>query len=225
METVAVIDFETTGMSPRLGACATEIAVVLVQGGSIVGRCQSLMRTGAWVPPFIEQITGISNRMLADAPPATQVMREAAEFVGELPMVAHNAAFDRGFWQAELEQAGVAAHGSGAAAASFACTMLLSRRLNDEAPNHRLGTLAEWFDLPREKRAHRALADAEVTGHLLIRMALDVERRFADRLPDDGVTHGLLAALQRVPRRDLAKCVGRYARTLSVRARGGAGCQ
>ena len=76
METIAVIDFETTGISPGQGARATEIAAVLVQGGQIVGRFQSLMNSGAWVPPFIEQLTGISNRMLASAPPAAEVMRE-----------------------------------------------------------------------------------------------------------------------------------------------------
>ena len=65
METLAVIDFETTGMSPAQGARATEIAAVLVQGGQVAGRFQSLMNTGAWVPPFIEQLTGISNAMLA----------------------------------------------------------------------------------------------------------------------------------------------------------------
>jgi DNA polymerase-3 subunit epsilon len=69
-ETVAVIDFETTGMSPRLGARATEIAAVLVQGGAIVGRYRSLMYTGAWVPPFVERLTGITNQMLLGAPPA-----------------------------------------------------------------------------------------------------------------------------------------------------------
>ncbi|HUG24721.1 3'-5' exonuclease [Piscinibacter sp.] len=209
METIAVIDFETTGMSPRMGARATEIAVALVQGERIVDRYQSLMRTGAFVPSFIERLTGISNRMLDDAPPAAKVMREAAAFIGNHPMVAHNAAFDRSFWHSELAQAGAAGDDE-AGTASFACTLLLSRRLNDEAPNHRLGTLAEWFDLPREGRAHRALADAEVTAHLLLRMRRDVERRFADQLPDDGVTHGLLAAMQRAPRKALAKCVAQY---------------
>jgi DNA polymerase-3 subunit epsilon len=211
METIAVVDFETTGMSPRLGARATEVAVALVRDGCIVGRYQSLMRSGAWVPPFIERLTGISQRMLDAAPPAEHVMREVAEFVGDAPMVAHNAAFDRGFWEAELERAGDDGRGRGAAS-PFACTLLLSRRLHDEAPNHRLGTLADIFDLPRSGRAHRAMADAEVTAHLLVRMLRDVERRFAEHLPPSGVSHGLLMALQRAPKRGLAKCVAGYAR-------------
>jgi len=64
METLAVIDFETTGLGPTHGGRATEVAAVLVQGGEIVGRFQSLMNSGAWVPPFITQLTGITNAML-----------------------------------------------------------------------------------------------------------------------------------------------------------------
>jgi hypothetical protein len=76
-ETVAVIDFETTGMSPAMGARATEVAAVLVRGGEIVGRFQSLMRSGAWVPPFIEQLTGISNAMLDRAPRSAVVTADS----------------------------------------------------------------------------------------------------------------------------------------------------
>lgn len=61
MQTVAVIDFETTGISPDAGARATEIAAVLLRDGRVVGRYQSLMNAGARIPPFIEQLTGISN--------------------------------------------------------------------------------------------------------------------------------------------------------------------
>lgn len=209
-ETIAVIDFETTGMSPRLGARATEVAIALVRQGRIVDRYQSLMYTGMWVPPFIEQLTGISNRMLDDAPPARRVMREAAEFVGACPLVAHNAAFDRGFWQAELQQAGCDEPHHREPA--FACTLLLSRRLYDEAPSHKLGALADWHGLPRNGRAHRAMVDAEMAAHLLLRLQRDVERRFADELPHAGVTHGLLMALQRAHRKALAKCVTGYGR-------------
>ncbi len=74
-DSIAVLDFETTGMSPAQQARATEIGVVIVEGGQIVARYQSLMNSGAWVPPFIEQLTGISNAMLRTAPPAAQVMQ------------------------------------------------------------------------------------------------------------------------------------------------------
>ena len=187
METIAVIDFETTGISPGQGARATEIAAVLVQDGQIVGRFQSLMNSGAWVPPFIEQLTGISNAMLRNAPPARAVMREVAQFTKGCSLVAHNAAFDRGFWNAELARAKCEPD----AAHVFVCTVLLSRRLYPHADNHRLGTLAKLHALPSAGRAHRALADAQVTANLLLRMqrparAADCAGRWL--LPDRAIT-------------------------------------
>jgi DNA polymerase-3 subunit epsilon len=208
LQTIAVIDFETTGIAPGQGARATEIAAVLVCGGRIVDRYASLMHSGAWVSPFIEQLTGISNAMLQDAPPAAQVMREVCRFTQGLPLVAHNAAFDRGFWQAEVRRAGLAAD----PAHEFACTVLLSRRLYPRASNHRLGTLAVLHQLPASGRAHRALADAEVTAHLLLQIQHDVSERFGEELGVQKVDHGLLMALQRGDARALGRCVARYGR-------------
>ena len=196
-ETIAVIDFETTGLSPATGGRATEIAVVLVRDGQIVGRYASLMRSEAWVPPFIEQLTGISNSMLERAPPAERVMREVAAFVGECPLVAHNAAFDRAFWQAEMARAERDLRNA------FACTLLLARRLYPDSPNHRLGTLAALHGLPTAGRAHRALADAQVTASLLMHMQHDLKQRYALPL----APHGLLVRVQRSARGGLAACV------------------
>ena len=169
MSPIAVIDFETTGMSPSQGARATEVAIVLLEGGQVVDRFQSLMKTGAWIPPFITELTGISNAMLQDAPSADAVMRDAARFVGKAPMVAHNASFDSKFWQAELQLADVPAP------QPFACTVLLSRRLYPQAPSHALGRIVRFLDLPPADKAHRALADAQMTAHLLLRMQHDLQ--------------------------------------------------
>jgi DNA polymerase-3 subunit epsilon len=117
-------------------------------------------------------------------------MREAARFVGDLPMVAHNAAFDKKFWQAELARCGQ--DGSHA----FACTLLLSRRLYPQAPNHKLGTLAALHHLPSSGRAHRALADAEMAAHLLAQMQHDLKTRFGCTQVD----HALMMGLQRTSR-------------------------
>ena len=183
---IAVIDFETTGISPTQGDRATEVAIVLTEAGRVVDRYQSLMNAGVRVPGFITQLTGITNDMVRAAPAAEQVMREAARFVGDVPLVAHNAAFDQRYWRAELALAGLDAP------QPFACTVLLSRRLYPEAPSHRLGALADWFDLPRSGRAHRALADAEVTVELLARMRHDLMHRHGVAEPD----HVFLRALQ-----------------------------
>jgi len=203
---IAVIDFETTGMGPSQGARATEIACVLVQDGRIVDRYQSLMKTGVWVPPFITALTGISNAMLRDAPPAEQVMREVAAFTRGVPLVAHNAAFDRGFWAAEMAHADLPPD----PAHAFACTVLLSRRLYPEAPSHKLSALAEWLGLQRDGRAHRAMSDADVTAQLLIRLQRDVTERFAAQLGPRSADHALLSVLQRAQRQQLPRCVERH---------------
>ena len=148
-QSIAVIDFETTGMTPAQGARATEVAIVRLERGQVVDRFQSLMKTGVYIPGFITQLTGITNTMVAAAPDAREVMREAARFVGDTPMVAHNAAFDSKFWLSELAHAGLGAP------QPFACTVLLSRRLYPQAPSHKLGALVDYHHLPRTGRAHR----------------------------------------------------------------------
>ena len=213
-ETVAVIDFETTGISPGQGARATEIAAVLVQDGQIVGRFQSLMNAGVWVSPFITQLTGISNAMVQSAPPARAVMHEVMRFTRGCPLVAHNAAFDRGFWLAEGELAGCESD----PAHDFACTMLLSRRLYPHAANHRLGTLAAMHRLPDSGRAHRALADAQTTAHLLLQMQHDVVVQYGaelgERAGNAAVTHLLMLQMQRAPRGQLGRWLARTSQTL-----------
>lgn len=216
MNTIAVIDFETTGLPPGAGGRATEIAAVLLRDGEIVGSYQSLMNSGAHVPAFIERLTGISNAMLAAAPPADRVMREVAEFTRACPLVAHNASFDRGFWCFELERAGCAPD----PAHDFVCTVLLARRLYPEAPNCKLGTLAQFHALPDMGRAHRALADAQTTAHLLLRMQSDVARRYARELGEATVDHELLSGLQRSAKNALERCVrGHAQRQLARRLR------
>ena len=192
---IAVIDFETTGMVPAQGARATEVAIVLLEGSQVVDRFASLMQTGAWIPPFIEELTGISNAMVAAAPPAEAVMREAARFVGNAPMVAHNAGFDSKFWQAELQAADLPAP------QPFACTVLLSRRVYPDAPSHKLGQLVSHLGLPQTGRAHRALADAEMTAALLVRLQHDLCQRYACPWPD----HAQLMRLQRTARERMAQ--------------------
>ena len=201
MNRIAVIDFETTGTSPGMGDRATEVAIVITEGGRTVDRYQSLMNAGVYIPAFITQLTGITNAMVQAAPPAATVMAEAARFVGDVPMVAHNASFDRRFWQAELALCGQPA------LQPFACTVLLSRRLYPEAPSHKLGSLVDRFGLPRTGQAHRALADAEMATELLHRMRHDLRTRHGVADPD----HGYLMGLQRCTKAAVAKLLARPA--------------
>jgi len=199
---IAVIDFETTGLSPSMGDRATEIAIVLLEGTKVVGRFQSLMNAGVPISPFIEAYTGISNEMIRAAPPAGEVMAEAARFVQDAPLVAHNASFDQRFWAAELGRLGEGAKTDH----SFACTMLLSRRLYPQVGSYRLGSLAAFHALPSAGRAHRAMADAEVAAALLCRIQGDIQRDYeVEHAP-----HDLLVKLQRCPRKAVPKAIQGY---------------
>ena len=200
MDPLVVIDFETTGLSPDMGDRATEIAAVLIRDGRIVDQYQSLMNAGKRIPAFIEQFTGISNAMVREAPPASQVMAEVADFVGDYPLVAHNASFDRKFWDAELSRIGRRT------AQAFACSMLVSRRVLPQAPNHKLGTLVAYAGLPVTGRYHRAQADAEMAAHL----TLYLERALMERFGLSDVTHELLGQIQRSAKARLEKCLERY---------------
>jgi DNA polymerase-3 subunit epsilon len=197
---IAVIDFETTGLSPAMGDRATEVAIVLLEGDRVVDRYQSLMNAGVHISAFIEAYTGISNQMIAGAPRAGQVMAEANRFVGGRPMVAHNASFDRRFWLAELARLGQPAQ------QPFACTLLLSRRLYPHAPNHKLGSLASFHSLPTSGRAHRALADAETAAALLGRIRDDLRLRFGVAEP----RHALLMKLQTCARKALPRAIQQH---------------
>ncbi len=196
----AVIDFETTGLSPALGARPTEVAIVLIAEGKIVDRFQSLMNPGVSIPNDIQALTGITDEMVRKAPKVEVVIRDAVQFVGTHPIVAHNAAFDSKFWDAELRRI------NGRRKQEFACSMLLARRIFPEAPNHKLGTLVRTLGLPATGRYHRALADAEATAYLLLHIQQELQRRFHL----SAVSHELLVAIQTASRSQLDACIRRY---------------
>lgn len=164
-EPFIVLDFETTGMAPNSGARATEIGAVLVQDGRITAQFQSLMNAGVRIPFFIQELTGITNAMIANAPPCNEVMREFHDFIGNTPLVAHNAAFDRKFLDAELSLIGLQAR------QPMICSMRIARRVFQDAPNHKLGTLVRYARIEADGVFHRALADAEKTAKLMLKMA------------------------------------------------------
>lgn len=171
-DTVIVLDFETTGLSPDGGDRAIEIGAVRIEHGRITDRYQSLMNPGKRISGFIEDYTGISNNMVKSAPSCREVMAEFSDFIEDFNLVAHNASFDSRFLLAELARIRRVISGK------FACSMLLARRLYKDAPNHKLGTLVAYHGLPNDGTFHRALADAEMTTHLWLKMLLDLEQNY-----------------------------------------------
>ena len=166
---VIVLDFETSGLSPQYGDRAIEIGAVRLENSMVTARFQSLMNPGFRISSFIEAYTGISNDMVAAAPPCEEVMEQFAAFIGDHPLVAHNASFDRRFLDAELGFIGRSR------TSRMACTMLAARRVFPHAPDHKLGTLVRYCNIYTDGTFHRALADAEMTGRLWLAM-IDVIR-------------------------------------------------
>ena len=200
MNRYAVIDFETTGLSPSYGARPTEIAVVILQDGQITQRYQSLMNPGVPIPYDIQALTGITNAMVKKAPKVETVMQEAFDFAGDHALVAHNAAFDSKFWEAELSRIQCRS------LQPFICSLLLSRRLFPESPNHKLATLVQTLRLPATGKYHRALADAEATAYLLLHIQQELQRRF--ELTE--VSHELWQVVQKANKAQLEICIARH---------------
>ena len=158
----AVVDLETTGWSPE-SAAITEIGAVRVRGGGRQGEFASLVNPGMPVPPSIENLTGISDWMLAAAPKLTSVLPGLLRFAEGCVLVAHNAPFDLGFLLAACGDCGLTWPGF-----TVLDTVTLARQVMDpdEVPDCKLGTLAGFFGA-RTAPSHRALADARATAHVL----------------------------------------------------------
>ncbi|MHB1489758.1 MAG: exonuclease domain-containing protein, partial [Cellulomonas sp.] len=156
--TFVVVDLETTGGTP-ISSAITEIGAVKVRGGEVLGELQTLVDPGTPVPAFISALTGITTAMVHGAPRIDAVVPAFAEFIRGSVLVAHNAPFDIGFLKAAFAQSGHPWPGN-----QVLDTVRLARRvvLRDEAPNHKLGTLAALFGATVTPD-HRALSDARAT--------------------------------------------------------------
>ena len=189
--TTIILDFETTGLSPDYGDRAIEIGAVKIEQGEVVDRFQSLMNPGMRISGFIEGYTGITNAMLKTAPPCEEVMSEFADFAGHADLVAHNASFDRRFLYAELTRIDRECRGE------IACSMLVARRIYQQAENHKLGTLVEYANIPNDGTFHRALADAQMTAWLWLKM-IDHLR---DEYQIDHIPFSLMQQLSATPKK------------------------
>lgn len=174
--TFVVVDLETTGGSAK-DCEITEIGAVKVRGGERVGEFQTLVNPGVPVPAFIARLTGISTAMVADAPRIEEVVPTFLEFIRGSVLVAHNAPFDISFLRAAAARSDFAWPGN-----QVLDTVTLARRVvtRDEAPNHKLSTLANLFHATVTPD-HRALSDARAT--------VDVLHALFDRLAPLGITH------------------------------------
>ncbi len=197
---LVVLDFETTGLSPVNGDRAIEIGAVRIENGVVTDKFQSLMNPGFRISNFIEQYTGISNQMLTTAASYDEVMAQFVDFIGNDNLVAHNASFDKKFLDAELSNISRQYLGE------FTCSLLISRRVNLDAPNHKLATLIRHKNIPSDGEFHRALFDAEMTAKLWLNMLDDIK----ERIKHEFVPFELIKILSTTPKNNVGKLLAKW---------------
>lgn len=199
-DSLVILDFETTGLSPNMGDRAIEIGAVRLVNGEITERFQELMNPGQRISAFIEDYTGISNAMLVEAESCEVVMDRFVDFMGDDNLIAHNASFDKRFLDAELAR--IDRHYTG----DFSCSLLLSRRIFQEAHSHKLGELVRFANIESSGGFHRALYDSEMTAKVWMKMLEDI----AERYGVFDIPFELIKVLEKTPKKSIDKLLSSY---------------
>lgn len=169
------LDLETTGLSPA-DDWILEVAAYRVRDGFVEDRYVSLVRPGELqkVSAFITKLTGITQKMVADAPLPEKVLPELFGFIGEDMVLGHNTCFDMNFLYDGALKAGLQPISN-----DFTDTMRISRRICTDLPDHKLGTVAAFLGVV-PNGAHRAAADVETTIGCYERMVKSRSVHFPD---------------------------------------------
>ncbi len=179
-----VFDIETTGLSPK-DERLTEIGAVKLQNGEVVGRFSQFVQPGKPIPPHITHLTGITDEMVADAPPPGEALRRFLDFAGDCVLVAHNGhGFDMRFMRAAAEREGLEF--------TLPCidTLPLGQALYPGLKNYKLDTLAAHLKVPPFSH-HRAADDAKATADIFLHMLEELAEREIATL--EGLNTGLKA--------------------------------
>jgi DNA polymerase-3 subunit epsilon len=174
-----VFDLETTGLAPSFGDRIVSIGAVRVEHGAVAdgARFATFAQPGRPIPPASTAIHGITDAMVAHAPPWPEAVAAFHAFAVDAVLVAHNAAFDLACLHAAEAQAGVRF------ANPVLCSLVLSQWLDPEEPDHDLDSLAARHGLVVTGR-HDALGDAEATAVLFCDMLRRAEARRVTSLED-----------------------------------------
>jgi DNA polymerase III epsilon subunit family exonuclease len=189
-----VFDLETTGA--KTPPCRiTEIGAYKIKNGKISDEFQTLVNPETPIPPFITGLTGISDRMVRNAPRFSDVAEKFLEFIDDSVLVAHNAHFDMRFLNHEIGRI----YESYRMGNPHLCTVHLSRKLLPDLANHRLHTVAEYYAIYIKNR-HRAADDALATANIFC--------NFLIQMQDAGITN--LSAAQKL-RGEKSNKINRFA--------------
>ncbi len=154
-----VLDIETTGLDYRK-ECITEIGAVKFKQGSIIDEYSTFVNPGKPIPPFITKLTGITDEMVKDAQPIEEVLKGLMDFIGQAPIVAHNASFDLGFIKHFASMNGIYVENT------IVDTLQLCRCVFPGLEKYKLDAIAKHLNIDMGNH-HRALDDAKTTAQIL----------------------------------------------------------
>lgn len=158
----AIVDIETTG-SKFPGNRIIDLAIIRHNGKKVISEWQSLFKPDVPIPPFVAELTGISEEMVVEAPLFETKAHEVFQELVGCTFVAHDVNFDYSFIRHELVEAGIILE------LDKFCTLKHSRKWIPEQPSYSLGKLCDSLEIPVDQR-HRAIGDARATAHLFERL-------------------------------------------------------
>ncbi|HWB63730.1 MAG TPA: exonuclease domain-containing protein [Chitinophagales bacterium] len=199
----AIVDIETTGGHASANSI-TEVSVQVHDGEKVIKRFETLIKPGQKIPYYITGLTGITNNMVANAPPFNQIAGELYQVLEGCVFVAHSVNFDYSFLKRELEACGYQLN------LKKLCTVRLSRKIFPGLPSYSLGKICAYLDIAIKDR-HRAGGDAAATVLLFEKLlANDSEGLIAKSLKRNSKEHVLPPNVNRADFEKLPQGPGVY---------------
>ncbi len=190
LDKFVVIDLETTGHSPENKDKIIEIGIVIIENDKIIDKKNTLLNPNKTIPPFITNLTNITNEDVMDAPNFLEKADKIIEVFKDSYLIAHNVPFDMGFLNAELKN-----NGRPILRNPVIDTVELSRILFPKAPGYKLSQLAAYLNIQHDD-PHRAVSDAYVTAKLFLKLKAKLKS-----LPYETLAH--LLKLEKMLKSDL----------------------
>lgn len=179
-QTYVVFDLETTGLYPNSGDSIIEIGAVKIKNGEIIDRYDELINPGKMLNEEIIKITGINNEMLVGKRDEKTALIDFVNWIGDYPIVAHNAKFDISFIENAIDNYNLNKLNN-----VVIDTLGLSRYLESSERYHNLATLVKRYDIPwDEDKHHRADYDSEGTALIFHKMLNKLKLNNFNKLSD-----------------------------------------
>ena len=173
-----IFDTETTGFNPGLHDSMIEIGAVKMKDGAVLETFDELINPGVSIDSSITELTGITNNMVRDCPNEEEVTKRFKEWIGDLPLVAHNATFDRNMLESAYHK-----YNLGTLDNTILDTMIISQIINKDLKRHSLTALTKNYGIKFEEsdgsssgHHHRADYDAEFTGYMFFKMLKQLDK-------------------------------------------------